>query len=89
MIHRNYKIIGKVQGVFFRQSSHEKALALGLNGFVRNEADGSVHLEAEGEPEALEKLEQWLRQGPPQARVEEVQSSEAGLSSFEGFEVRR
>ena len=69
------KIKGHVQGVFFRQSTKEKAVALGLSGWVRNEDDGSVLLEATGPKEALERLVLWARQGPPSAKVDNVDVS--------------
>lgn len=63
---------GKVQGVFFRASTRDHALALGLVGSVRNLADGSVEVTAVGTGNALAELERWLWQGPPAARVVDV-----------------
>lgn len=60
---------GRVQGVFFRASTRNKAEALGLRGYARNLADGRVEVLACGEAGALSKLESWLEHGPPQARV--------------------
>jgi acylphosphatase len=65
-------VTGHVQGVFFRASTRERALALGLRGSAVNRADGSVEVRAAGEPEALDALERWLRHGPAHARVEAV-----------------
>lgn len=64
---------GKVQGVFFRVSTVEKATALGVRGRVENLADGRVRIEAEGTGESLEKLAEWCGGGPPQATVESVE----------------
>jgi acylphosphatase len=88
--HIAIRVHGKVQGVFFRASTQEKAQELGLTGFVRNEPDGTVYLEAEGDTEALKKLEQWVHQGPRHARVEKVEVEEKEeLEGFEEFEQRR
>ncbi|MCB9545680.1 MAG: acylphosphatase [Myxococcales bacterium] len=65
------QVRGRVQGVFFRASTRERAAGLGLVGFVRNEPDGSVHVVAEGAPEALAALQAWIEAGgPPSARVD-------------------
>lgn len=65
-------VAGKVQGVWFRASTREQALALGLRGYARNLGDGRVEVLAVGEDAALERLALWLRHGPPMARVDEV-----------------
>jgi len=70
-------VTGKVQGVFFRSSTREQALQLGLRGLARNLADGRVEVVAAGEPDAIKRLEAWLQQGPPLARVERVERSDA------------
>jgi len=64
---------GRVQGVFFRASTRDRALALKLDGYARNLADGRVEVLAAGDAAALEALAQWLERGPPAARVEAVQ----------------
>ena len=88
--HIAIRVHGKVHGVFFRASTQEKAEELGLTGFVQNDPDGTVYLEAEGEPQALKKLEQWVHQGPKRARVEKVEVEEKKeLKDFDGFEQRR
>jgi acylphosphatase len=68
-----FLVRGRVQGVFFRASTRERALALGLRGSAVNRADGSVEVRAAGDAQALDALERWLRHGPAQARVEGVQ----------------
>ncbi|NEM96503.1 acylphosphatase [Pontibacter burrus] len=84
------KVYGKVQGVFFRASTQEKAQELGLTGFVQNEPDGTVYLEAEGNPETIAQLETWAHHGPDRARVEKVEVKELdGLAGFNKFEQRR
>lgn len=68
----NLFITGRVQGVFFRASALERAQGLGLTGWVKNLADGSVEVLAEGPRYALEQLVEWCRNGPPDAEVEHV-----------------
>ncbi|HEY5748192.1 MAG TPA: acylphosphatase [Chryseolinea sp.] len=89
MKHMAIHVIGKVQGVFYRASTVEKARALGLKGFVQNEPDGSVYIEAEGDDIALQALLAWCRQGPPHARVSDVIAKEGPLQNFVDFRQRR
>jgi acylphosphatase len=65
-------VSGRVQGVFFRRSAQREAEALGVSGWARNLPDGRVEVLACGEPAALEAMQRWLRQGPPQAAVSDV-----------------
>ncbi len=67
------RVRGLVQGVWFRQSTADEGRRLGLEGWVRNLADGSVEAEAQGERERVEALVRWCRRGPPAARVEGVE----------------
>ncbi|TYZ05854.1 acylphosphatase [Hymenobacter lutimineralis] len=87
--HRIFHVHGRVQGVFFRQSTQQEARRLGLSGYARNNPDGTVTIEAEGTPEALDALEAWCRHGPPLARVEKVEPSSGPVQGYDGFEVRR
>ena len=80
---------GKVQGVYYRQSTQERALSLGLTGFVQNNNDGSVILEAEGQAAMIDQLIQWCKTGPPAARVTNVQVQEIPVINSEGFTIRR
>ncbi len=83
------KVIGEVQGVSFRYYTFQQARTLGLSGYVRNLADGTVEVVAEGEPGAVENLLSWLRIGPPSAHVERVQFQwEQARGGLRGFEVR-
>ena len=84
-----FRVAGRVQGVWFRAATCERALALQLRGYARNLADGSVEVVATGEDAALAELERWLWQGPPLAKVSDVQRQplEAG-AAFEGFVTR-
>ncbi len=67
---------GRVQGVWFRASTAERAAALGLTGSAENLPDGSVLVHAAGPPAALDALVEWLHRGPPMARVEAVEVEE-------------
>lgn len=78
---------GKVQGVWFRASTREQAVVLELRGFACNLPDGRVEVLAIGDDDAVEQLAQWLRYGPAQARVDELERMEAeddpGIADFE------
>jgi len=65
---------GRVQGVFFRRAAAEQARALGIIGWARNLDDGSVELVGEGTRDTLEALLAWAHQGPPHARVDQVEA---------------
>jgi len=72
------RITGKVQGVWFRKHTLEKAKSLGLKGFVKNEPNGTVYTEVEGSDNTLLiEFIHWLRQGPPLSRVDHVSIEEA------------
>lgn len=80
---------GRVQGVNFRYYTRSRARALGITGYVRNLPDGSVEVVARGSEPALQALLDWLHQGPPAARVREVQVTwQAPYGNFNDFEVR-
>lgn len=80
---------GKVQGVFYRQSAREKALALGIGGTVQNNADGTVAIMATGTKAQLDALIAWCRQGPPRASVTDLTWKEEATQPFSGFTVLR
>jgi len=85
---RRVRIAGRVQGVFFRAWTQEKARDLGVSGWVRNCSDGSVEAHLEGEESALETLIAQVRNGPPAAQVEQVTVEDAEEEGREGFVVR-
>jgi acylphosphatase len=89
MKHYNITISGKVQGVFFRKYTVDQALKLRLKGFVRNEPNGDVYCEAEGEEEVLKQFGEWCRKGSPFSKVEKVSIAEADIQNFQSFEIRR
>jgi acylphosphatase len=68
-----FVVSGKVQGVFFRASTREQALELDLRGYAKNLPDGRVEVLAAGSDAALDALAAWLRQGPPAARVDDLE----------------
>lgn len=81
------KVKGRVQGVFFRQSTLEQARLLCICGWVANERDGSVSIEAQGQPERLESFINWCKKGPPSAVVDKLEidwqkEADQNLSEF-------
>ena len=87
--HYKLKILGKVQGVWYRGSTRQKAQELGVKGFVQNETDGSVYAEIEGDEAQLQQLIDWCKQGPELARVQKVEVTEGVFTDFKAFEIRR
>ncbi|HUF78503.1 MAG TPA: acylphosphatase [Thermoanaerobaculia bacterium] len=86
---RFYRLEGRVQGVGFRAFIRREAQRLALAGWTRNAADGSVEVEATGDPRQLETFEERLRQGPPGARVDQLASHDLPAGSDAGsFEIR-
>ncbi|MFO8098573.1 MAG: acylphosphatase [Salinibacter sp.] len=84
------RITGRVQGVGFRNFTRTRAQRLGATGWVRNESDGSVRLEAEAPPEALEDLVAAVHDGPRMARVDNVEVEwKVASDDFNAFRVRR
>jgi acylphosphatase len=80
---------GRVQGVGFRWWTREQARALGITGWVRNERDGSVHVQARGDRQALVRFRAALEEGPRGARVTSVTGAPALLEGVpERFEIR-
>jgi acylphosphatase len=81
------RVSGRVQGVAFRWEAQHAAQKLGVTGWVRNEADGSVVAHVEGEPDAVNDMVVWLRTGPPAARVSDVAVRDAAPSDATSFEI--
>ncbi|APQ13951.1 acylphosphatase [Pseudomonas oryzihabitans] len=86
---RHALISGRVQGVYYRESTRQEAQRLGVTGWVRNLADGRVECHLEGSVEALAELESWLWQGPAAAQVTGVVLEEVAPEDFPDFQVRR
>jgi len=78
-------VSGRVQGVFYRASTREQAMALGLSGYARNLADGRVEVMAIGSPSSIDALARWLGQGPTGARVDQVLREACEAPDIEGF----
>jgi acylphosphatase len=87
--HVQIKVKGRVQGVNYRYATQKKALELGVRGFVRNEPDGSVYIEAEGEEGPVDQLAEWCKRGPSRADVSDVKVLASDLKGFRGFEIAR
>ena len=87
-IARHVTVAGRVQGVFFRAWTKQQADALGIRGWVRNTPDGHVEALVEGDDEAVERMIERMRDGPPSARVEDLRSGDVEPCDFAGFEVR-
>lgn len=83
------RIYGKVQGVNFRSSTCREAKRLGLVGFVGNESDGSVHIEAEGNREAVEELLAFAEHGPTRARVDRTERDTMPILRERSFRALR
>ena len=86
--HFSISVFGKVQGVFFRASTKNKAHELNIKGFVSNQNDGSVYIEAEGDPKNLQKFINWCKKGPQNARVDFVQIKESSLIKYNDFNIK-
>lgn len=87
--HLNITITGKVQGVYFRASAHVEAVRNGVYGFARNEPNGDVFIEAEGEGEGLSHFLEWCSKGPERAKVDRILVEEGDLCNYHSFEIRR
>ena len=79
---------GRVQGVFFRDSARRQASSRGVAGWVTNRPDGAVEAVFEGEPDAVESLVRFMREGPRGADVSDVEVAEEEPEGLSGFEIR-
>lgn len=89
MVRYMIKVSGRVQGVFYRASTKETADKLGIKGWIRNEPDGSVLIEAEGTPQQMDAFVMWCRQGPQFAHVKQVNQEEKPVQGFQDFSIQR
>ena len=87
--HIDIRIFGKVQGVFFRYSAKSAADKLKVTGFIQNESDGSVYIEAEGKKERLKKFLQWCRRGTTLAKVTKIEARRSEVRGYSEFAVKR
>jgi len=81
-------VSGKVQGVFFRDSTRRKAQELGLNGYAKNLPDGNAEVVAEGQEEKINKLIEFIKNNPGHSKVKEVKINHRELENFNGFEIK-
>lgn len=82
-------VSGRVQGVFFRQATKREADSLSVKGWVRNLPDGKVEAVFEGEEDVVHMLVDFVKQGPPRAKVSHVDLAwEAGTGEFRGFAIK-
>ena len=82
------RVEGLVQGVNYRQAARREAERLGVTGFARNELDGSVTVEAEGDADAVARFIEWCRHGPAPAHVDRIAITDGPLVGYEGFARR-
>jgi len=82
---RKFRVEGRVQGVWFRQSTRQEAERLGVTGYAVNCPDGSVEVLACGDPAVLDRLAQWLHHGPPMAQVFSVTATSSNAECPERF----
>ena len=87
MTRRRVVVHGFVQGVYFRDTVRRQAVTRGVAGWVRNNRDGTVEAVFEGEPEAVERLVRFCREGPRGAVVERIEVLEETPEGCSGFEV--
>lgn len=85
--HIDIRITGKVQGVSFRAVTKVVADQMGVRGMIRNEADGSVYVEAEGDDTLLEVFVDWCNEGTDRAKIENVEVTSGALKNYQNFEI--
>jgi acylphosphatase len=86
--HITIAVYGRVQGVGFRYFTKIKADSLGINGFVKNQTDGSVYIEAEGDPDVMNDFIALCRKGPALARVNNLVINESEFAGYDNFQIR-
>ena len=82
-------VSGKVQGVYYRANTRDRASEAGVDGWVRNLADGRVEAVFEGPEDDVESMVEWCHEGSPAARVEDVEAEYEETRGEDGFEIRR
>ncbi|MCU1545833.1 MAG: acylphosphatase [Homoserinimonas sp.] len=87
MIRKHVIVRGVVQGVGFRWNTRHEARRLGVTGYARNLADGTVEVEVEGSQKDVDRMVAWLHHGPPFATVSATDVSDVPLTGVAGFEV--
>ena len=89
MEHLDIIVSGKVQGVWFRQSSLDKAFEFGINGYTMNLPNGDVYIEVEGDTNILDEFVEWCRVGPEHAKVDDVILTKSKHKGFKSFQIVR
>lgn len=89
MVHYSITVTGKVQGVFFRKYTKEEADRIGVNGIVRNEPDGTVYIEVEGEDLSVDSFIKWCWKGSPSSSVENVSIRKGEVKGYSDFRIVR
>ena len=87
-IARRVVVHGTVQGVFFRDSTQRRAQSRGVAGWVRNRPDGAVEAHLEGDPQDVESMVAFVREGPRHAEVQRADVEDVAVEGLEGFEIR-
>ena len=88
-IRAHIRVTGRVQGVFFRQTTAEEARRIGVLGWVRNISDGDVEAVIEGDREKVDRLIDWCRHGPQAARVDDMKIAwESATGEFTSFSIK-
>jgi acylphosphatase len=85
---RKLRIEGKVQGVYYRKNTLEKAIELSICGFVQNESDGSVYVEAEGTNLQLDEFVEWCYIGSPLSKVTKIEIEESFPAGYNEFVIK-
>lgn len=89
---RHFLVSGKVQGVFYRDSTQQTAQNLDLTGYVKNLVNGQVEIEICGEQSSLDEFQQWLWKGPIMSKVEDIQIQDIPMKNysrnFSSFDIR-
>ena len=88
MIRRRVVVRGRVQGVFFRDSTRREAQSAGVSGWVANRSDGAVEAVFEGDAGAVARLVRFCEEGPGRAEVEGIEVTDEEPEGLSGFEVR-
>ena len=88
MIRRRVVARGRVQGVFFRDTTRREARSAGVAGWVRNRSDGAVEAVFEGQEDAVERMLDFVRRGPGHAEIQDLDVSDEEPEGLDGFEVR-
>lgn len=87
--HLKITVYGKVHGVFYRATTKLVADQLGVKGFVQNQEDNTVFIEAEAAPFILEQFLDWCKTGPERAEVEKIEYQESELKNYRNFDIKK